>query len=290
MKIGFIGLGIMGSRMAANLLKGGHKLKVYNRTLSKAEALVEKGAKLSHSAKEAADNVDVLFTMLSTPDSVKSIALGKKGFLTSMKRNSIWVDCSTVNPSFSREIAKIAEEKGIRFIDAPVAGTKQPAEKGELIILTGGNKNDIEEVTPLLNLMGKKIIYAGETGMGTSLKMVINLMLASAMEVFSEALTLGESLGFTKEKLYDVLIGGPVTAPFLAGKTEKINKLSFEADFPLQLMLKDMQLIEQTAKENNINLPAADSIKEIYSEAVKNGFGHKDFSAIYSFLQNKSKT
>jgi len=290
MKIGFIGLGIMGSRMAANLLKGGHKLKVYNRTLSKAEALVEKGAKLSHSAKEAADNVDVLFTMLSTPDSVKSIALGKKGFLTSMKRNSIWVDCSTVNPSFSREIAKIAEEKGIRFIDAPVAGTKQPAEKGELIILTGGNKNDIEEVTPLLNLMGKKIIYAGETGMGTSLKMVINLMLASAMEVFSEALTLGESLGFTKEKLYDVLIGGPVTAPFLAGKTEKINKLSFEADFPLQLMLKDMQLIEQTVKENNINLPAADSIKEIYSEAVKNGFGHKDFSAIYSFLQNKSKT
>jgi len=290
MKIGFIGLGIMGSRMAANLLKGGHKLKVYNRTLSKAEALVEKGAKLSHSAKEAADNVDVLFTMLSTPDSVKSIALGKKGFLTSMKRNSIWVDCSTVNPSFSREIAKIAEEKGIRFIDAPVAGTKQPAEKGELIILTGGNKNDIEEVTPLLNLMGKKIIYAGETGMGTSLKMVINLMLASAMEVFSEALTLGESLGFTKEKLYDVLIGGPVTAPFLAGKTEKINKLNFEADFPLQLMLKDMQLIEQTAKENNINLPAADSIKEIYSEAVKNGFGHKDFSAIYSFLQNKSKT
>ncbi len=287
MQIGFIGLGIMGSRMAANLLKGGHKLKVYNRTLSKAEELVKKGAELSHSSKEAADNVDVLFTMLSNPDAIKDAALGEKGFLTSMKKNSIWVDCSTVNPSFSKEMTKEANEKGIRFIDAPVAGTKLPAEKGELIIIVGGNKNDIEEITPLLNLMGKKIIYAGDNGMGTSLKMVINLMLASAMEVFSEALILGETLGFTKEKLYDVLIGGPVTAPFLAGKKDKIDKLNFEADFPLQLMLKDMQLIGQTAKENNINLPAADSIKEIYSEAVKNGFGDKDFSVIYSFLQNK---
>ena len=290
MQIGFIGLGIMGSRMAANLLKGGHKLKVYNRTLSKAEELVKKGAELSHSSKEAADNVDVLFTMLSNPDAVKDAALGEKGFLTSMKKNSIWVDCSTVNPSFSKEMTKEANEKGIRFIDAPVAGTKLPAEKGELIIIVGGNKNDIEEITPLLNLMGKKIIYAGDNGMGTSLKMVINLMLASAMEVFSEALILGETLGFTKEKLYDVLIGGPVTAPFLAGKKNKIDKLNFEADFPLQLMLKDMQLIGQTAKENNINLPAADSIKEIYSEAVKNGFGDKDFSVIYSFLQIKSKS
>ena len=287
MQIGFIGLGIMGSRMAANLLKDGYEVKVYNRTLSKTEAIVEKGAELSHSVKEVATDVDVLFTVISTPDAVKDVALGEEGFLTSMKKNSIWIDCSTVNPSFSIEMAKIASAKGIRFIDAPVAGTKQPAEKGELIILAGGDKNDIEEVTPLFNLIGKKIIYAGENGMGTSLKMVINLMLASAMEVFSEALTLGETLGFVKEKLFNVLLGGPVTAPFLTAKKDKIDKRNFETDFSLQWMLKDLQLIEQTAKENNLNLPAADSIKEIYSRAVKMGLGVKDFSAIYEFVRDK---
>ena len=287
MQIGFIGLGIMGSRMAANLLKGGYEVKVYNRTISKADALIKKGAKLSNSEKEVAEDVDVLITILSTPAAVREVTLGNKGFLTSMKKNSIWIDCSTVNPSFSKEMAKRTKEKGIRFIDAPVAGTKQPAEKGELIILAGGNKNDIDEVTPLFNLIGKKIIYAGENGMGTSLKMVINLMLAGAMEVFSEALTLGETLGFTKEKLFDVLIGGPVTAPFLAAKKDKIDKRNFETDFPLQWMLKDLQLIEQTAKENNLNLPAANSIKEIYSEAVKTGFGEKDFSAIYEYVKDK---
>lgn len=287
MKIGFIGTGIMGSRMAANLLKAGYEVKVYNRTLSKAKELENEGAMLSQSAKEAADGVDVLFTMLSTPDAVRETAFGEKGFFSSMKKNSIWTDCSTVNPSFSKEMAEASKKKGLRFIDAPVAGTKQPAEKGELIILAGGNKKDVEEVTPLLNIIGKKIIYAGEHGMGTSLKMVINTMLASAMEVFSEALVLGETLGFSKEKLFEVLIGGPLTAPFLAAKKVKIEKADFEADFPLQWMLKDMRLITKTADENNVELPVAELVTEVYSSAVNKGLGDMDFSAIYKFVKDK---
>lgn len=284
MKAGFIGLGLMGSRMAANILEGGYELIIYNRTASKAEPLVKKGAELAQTAYQAAAGADVLFTMLSTPDSIKALALEPDGFLQGLQKNAIWIDCSTVNPSFTRWIAKTAAEKGIRFIDAPVSGTTIPAEKGELTFFAGGNKNDIDEVMPLLNLMGKKIIYAGNTGMGTSFKMVVNLMLAAAMESFSEALTLGEALGLTREQLFEVLIGGPVTAPMIAGKKNKITTNEYSADFPLKWMHKDLQLVTDTAYENMVPLPVTHIIKEVFSLADKKGLGDFDFSAIYKFF------
>jgi 3-hydroxyisobutyrate dehydrogenase/glyoxylate/succinic semialdehyde reductase len=284
MKAGFIGLGLMGSRMAANLLKGGHELIVYNRTASKAESLINMGAIPAALPVDTAKDTDVLFTMMSTPEAVKSAALSVNGFLGGASKKLIWVDCSTVNPSFTKWMANAAAEKGVRFIDAPVSGTTIPAEKGELIFFAGGNESDIEEVTPLLNLMGKKIIHAGKTGMGTSLKMINNLMLAMVMESFSEALLLGESLGFTKEKLFEMLAGSPVAAPMLAGKKDNIINNNFDAQFPLQWMYKDMQLVALTAYENNIPLPSANVVKELYALAAKEGLGEMDFSAIYKFL------
>jgi 3-hydroxyisobutyrate dehydrogenase/glyoxylate/succinic semialdehyde reductase len=286
MKIGFIGLGIMGSRMAANLLKNGYELIVYNRTKEKAEPLLENGAELAGSPAEAAKVSDVMFTMLANPDAVKETALGKNGFLTSMKRNSIWVDCSTVNPSFSKEMSERSKENGIRFLDAPVAGTKDPAEKGELIIFVGGDEKDFNELKPALQVLGKKVLHMGDNGKGTSMKMVVNLMLANSMVSFAEAMTLGESLGFPKETLFNTLIGGPVTAPFLASKKEKIKNENFDTEFPLQHMQKDLHLVDQTAFENHISLPLSNISKEIYGLAIKNGFGKKDFSAVYEFLHS----
>jgi glyoxylate/succinic semialdehyde reductase len=284
MKIGFIGLGIMGSKMAMNLLNQGYDLFVYNRTKEKAENLVEKGAKLAGSPAEAAKYCDILFTMLADPKAVKETAIGKNGFLDSLKKNSLWIDTSTVNPSFSKEMGAKAKEKGIRFLDAPVAGSAGPAEKGELVIFVGGDKKDFDEAKPLLEILGKKIIHLGETGKGTSMKMVVNLMLGNAMASFAEAMTLGESLGFTKDAVFDTLLGGPVTAPFLSGKKDKIKDRNFEADFPLELMQKDLFLVSQTAFENKISLPLSNTTKEIYGLAVKNGLGEKDFSAVYEFL------
>ncbi|MFZ0452192.1 MAG: NAD(P)-dependent oxidoreductase [Ignavibacteriaceae bacterium] len=285
MKVGFIGLGLMGSRMAENLLKGGYELIVYNRTKEKAEPIVKKGASLAGSFKEAGENADILFTMLSNPEAVKEAAVGKNGFLESLKENSLWIDLSTVNPSFSIEMNEKAGEKNIRFLDAPVAGTVGPAERGELIILVGGDENDLNEAKPLLEKMGKKIIHLGKNGMGTSMKMVINLMLANSMVAFAEAITLGESLGFSKDALFNTLIGGPVTAPFLASKKEKIQKDDFSTEFPLEHMQKDLQLVDITAFENKISLPLSNIAKEIYGLAIKNGLGEKDFSAVYEFLK-----
>ncbi len=289
MSVGFIGLGLMGIRMANNLIEKGNELVVYNRTIEKAQPLIDKGAEFVESPAEVGSRTDILFTMLSGPDAVSKVAFGENGFLYQMEQKSIWIDCSTVNPSFTKDAATKANGMNVRFIDAPVAGTTTPAEKGELIFFTGGAKKDVDEVRPLLEAMGKKIIYMGENGKGTGMKMVINLLLGQAMIAFSEGIALGEALGFTKEDLFNVLMGGPVTAPFLAGKKDKISKGNYEAEFPLQWMYKDLHLAALTGYENNIALQMTNTGKEIFGLANQYGFGEKDFSAVYEFLNSTKK-
>lgn len=285
--IGFIGLGIMGSGMAGNLLNSGHELVVYNRTKQKAEGLLKNGAKWADSAREAAAQSKILFTMLANPEVVEEVALGKEGFLDSLSEGSLWVDCSTVNPSFSKRMAEEAEKRHIRFLDAPVSGTRGPAEKGELIFLVGGKQEDLNEVRPLLDVMGKQVLYQGEPGKGASIKLVINLMLAQSMVAFAEAVNLGEALGLSKEMVIETLLNLPVTAPSLKGKKDKILHNEFSPDFPLTLIQKDLQLVSQTAYENNLALPSANIAKEIYALAKQQGLADLDFSAVFQFLSKK---
>lgn len=284
MQIAFIGTGIMGSRMAHNLLRNNYELIVHNRTKEKAEQLINEGAGWADSPLDAGKNADILFSMLGNPEAVKEMALHKKGFLTGMEKNALWVDCSTVNPSFSKEMSRKAGEKGIRFIDAPVAGTKQPAEKGELIFFVGGNKKDFEEIRPLLEKMGKKILHLGEAGKGTSMKMVVNLLLGASMASFSEAMVLGKALGFDKDTLLNTLLGGAVTAPYLSAKKEKFATNKYETEFPLRWMLKDLKLVSETAEEKNLTLKAVNTIKEEFTRANEAGYGEQDFSSLFKYL------
>ncbi len=285
MKIGFIGLGIMGSRMAANLLKKGHELTVYNRTRQKAESLTAQGAVWALTPAEAVEKASVVITMLSKPDAVAETALlGKNGFLHRLRANSLWIDCSTVNPSFSRLMAAEAAQRKIRFLDAPVSGSKGPAEQGQLIFFVGGEKADVEEGRPLFEAMGKSVFHVGGHGMGTAMKMVNNVILAQAMAAFCEALVLGEALGISREQLLNTLLNSPVVSPFLAFKRAKLEKGTFDPEFPLQWMHKDLQLASDTAYETGAALPLANLTKEIYALAVKNGLGEQDFSAVYKVL------
>ena len=288
MKIGFIGLGLMGSRMAKNLVKNNYELIVYNRTKEKAKELVELGAEFAESAKYVGKNCDVVFTMLSNPDAVSNMALGADGFLSNMKQKSIWVDCSTVNPSFSVTVSRIAKGMDVRFVDAPVAGTIYPAEKGELVFIVGGEKKDVEEINPFLEKMGKKMIHVGENGKGTSLKIVLNLLLGNAMAAFSEAMALGEAMGISKDILLSTIIGGPLAAPFLNGKKEKILTGEFYTEFPLELMHKDLQLASVTGFENNVSLMLTNISKEIFGSAKSSGLSKEDYSAVYKYLADKN--
>jgi 3-hydroxyisobutyrate dehydrogenase-like beta-hydroxyacid dehydrogenase len=283
MKIGFIGLGIMGSRMAANLQKHGYPLVVFNRTRAKAEPLLGPCGTFSDSPAKLAEQVDVLFTMLAHPDAVEQAALGRNGFLDHLKANALWVDCSSVNPSFSKKMAAEAARREIHFVDAPVTGSAPAAAEAKLIFWVGAEMADLERIRPLVLCMGNKIVHTGGQGSGTSMKMVINLLLGTGMAAFAEGMALGEGLGISRKMLFDSLLGTPAVAPFVATKREKIESGNYEAEFPLRWMQKDMHLASVSAYESGVAMPLTTAAKEMYRLAMREGYGTEDFSAIYEF-------
>jgi 3-hydroxyisobutyrate dehydrogenase-like beta-hydroxyacid dehydrogenase len=290
MKIGFIGLGIMGSRMAANLQKHGYSLVVFNRTRAKAEALLGPCGTFSDSPAKVADQVDILFTMLANPDAVEEAALRANGFVNYLRPNALWVDCSSVNPSFSKKMAAAAAARQIRFVDAPVTGSAPVATEGKLVFWIGGEDADLETIRPLLLCMGNKIVHVGGHGMGTSLKMVINLLIGNAMAAFAEGMALGEGLGISREVLFDCLLGMPAVAPFLAAKREKIERGNYDPEFPLRWMQKDLHLASVSAYETDVALPVTNVTKEVYRLAMRGGHGTEDFSVIYDYLTTTHRT
>ena len=288
MRIGFIGLGIMGSRMAANLQKHGYPLVVFNRTRAKAQPLLDKGASFAESPAKLAEQVDLLFTMLAHPDAVEQAALGENGFLNHLTPNALWVDCSSVNPSFSKKMAAEAARRRVHFVDAPVTGSAPVAKDANLVFWVGADGADLETIRPLLLCMGSRIVDAGGRGMGTSMKMVINLLLGTGMAAFAEAMALGEGLGISRKMLFDSLLGMPAVAPFLASKREKIESGNYEAEFPLRWMQKDMHLASTSAYEAGVAMPLTNVTKEIYRLAMRGGHDTKDFSAIYEFTMGNN--
>jgi 3-hydroxyisobutyrate dehydrogenase-like beta-hydroxyacid dehydrogenase len=287
MKIGFIGLGIMGSRMAANLQKHGNSLVVFNRTRAKAEPLLGPCGTFSDSAAKLAEQVDLLFTMLAHPDAVEQAALGADGFLNHLRPNALWADCSSVNPSFSKKMAAETARREVHFVDTPVTGSAPAAAEAKLIFWVGADPVDLERIRPLLLCMGNKIVHAGGHGAGTSMKMVVNLLLGTGMAAFAEAMALGEGLGISRKMLFDSLLGTPAVAPFLGSKREKIESGNYEAEFPLRWMQKDMHLATVSAYETRVALPLTNVTKEIYRLAMRDGHDTEDFSAICEFTTRR---
>lgn len=283
-KVAFIGMGIMGSRMAKNLQKTGMDLIVHNRTKEKAKELLDAGAEWAASPKDAAEKSEIIFTMLSNPEIVEEIYFGEDGLAKGLKRGALWVDSSTVNPSFSRKMAQTLKDSGVRFLDAPVSGSLAPAEKGELIFLVGGEKADFDQAKPYFDAMGKVSHFLGENGKGSSMKLLINLLLAQSMAAFTETLHLGEAMGFPKTQLLETLLNHPVTPALLNGKKEKWLTGDYSPEFPLKHMQKDIHLVAETAFELNRAMPLANATKELFAQAKQNGLGDLDLSAIYKFM------
>ncbi|MEO1436505.1 MAG: NAD(P)-dependent oxidoreductase [Bacteroidota bacterium] len=284
MKVSFIGLGIMGSRMAANLLKGGIDLTVYNRSDAPIKLLQEQGAKVGNSYTHAVSNADVVFTMLSNPEVVQEIAAA---ILPAMKKGALWVDCSTVDPQSSLASAAKAKTLEIRFLDAPVTGTKPHAANAQLSFFVGGNVKDLTEVRPLLDLMGQKTLHLGDTGKGAAFKMLVNALLAQNMILFSETVLLGEKMGLSRDFLLDTLPNLVVSAPFTKFKASMIREGKYEVMFPLELMHKDLHLVNQMAYAFNQPMVMAAVAETLYGKAKQSGLGRQDFAAIHESLQGK---
>lgn len=274
----------MGSRMAANLLKNGVNVTVWNRSPQPSADLEKQGATTADSAQAAVKDADFVFSMLANPTAVEAVFLGKNGALNVMSKNAIWVDCSTVNPSFTARAQQAAEAAKVRFVDAPVAGTLPHAANAELVFFVGAEQQLLDEIQPYLDMMGKKVMRIGETGKGASFKMLVNVMLAQSMIIFSETVLLGEKMGLDKDFLLNVLPNLVVAAPFTKFKAEMIKGGEYDVQFPLELMHKDLHLAAVTAYELQQPLYLANVAKELFAKANQKGMGRLDFAAIHAYL------
>ncbi len=286
-KIGFIGLGIMGSRMASHIPLDQYDLYVYNRTAAKADPLKERGAVVCKTPAEVAENVEILITVLSTPEVVFDIAAGQDGFLCRMKENAIWINTTTIDKKSAIELAQLSKNNNVSYLDAPVSGSLIPAEQGELIFLLGGDNQVIAEVEPLLNFMGKKNLKVGNPGDAAAFKLVINAILGQSMVALAEGISLGRALGLQTDFLLENLFQTPVVSPVLSVKKKKIISNDFSPEFPLQWMHKDLFLAAEEAYRNNISLLQTNLCKEIFATARLSISEETDFSAVIKQYQRK---
>lgn len=289
MNVSFLGLGIMGSRMAANLLGSGVALTVWNRTAAAANIPELQAATVAPTLEDALRDADVVFSMLSSPEVIREVFFGEAGALTLMKPGALWVDCTTVNPSFTRAAAVEAKAAGIRFFDAPVAGSKPQAQAAQLGFFVGATDADIDPIRPFLDAMGAKVVAFREIGQGSAYKMLINAMLAQSMVVFSETVHLGEALGLDPDFLLEVIPTLPVMAPFTKFKKEAMRNDDYAVNFPLEWMHKDLHLATLTAYEAGQPLYLANLTKEIFAGAKQAGMSRLDFSAVHRFLGSKEE-
>ncbi|GAC1433591.1 MAG: NAD(P)-dependent oxidoreductase [Terriglobales bacterium] len=281
MRIAFLGLGIMGSPMAANLVKAGHAVTVWNRTVGK----TVEGARTASSPAEAAQGAEVVWMCVSDTKAVEGILFGKDGVEQSLTEDMIVVDSSTIAPSATRKFAERVGSKGVQYVDAPVTGSKAGAESGTLIFIVGGAEAVIKKLNPLFEAMGKRVFRMGETGKGHAAKLVMNLQIAVIYEGFAEALTLGAKMGVDAETLLPLINASMVKSGVVEYKAPFVLKRDFSPNFPLRLMHKDIQLALEAAKEARVKLPALEIVKEIYEVASEDGSGDLDYAATLTLLE-----
>ena len=279
-KYGFLGLGIMGQAMAANLLKADLTVTVWNRTTNKCDALIKKGALHQETPAKVVANSDITFAMVSDPAAAKELCFGKQGVLKGIGQGKDYIDVSTVDPQTSIEISNAIVEKGGRYLEAPVSGSKKPAEDGALVFLCAGDNSLYDEAIPAFELMGKKSFYLGETGFGAKMKLVINMIMGTMMAGFAEGISLGEKSGLKVDDILDVLDQGAISNPMFRLKGAMMIKNTFSAAFPLKHMQKDMRLALQMGDEERQALYIAGAANFAYIKARSKGSDDDDFSAV----------
>jgi 3-hydroxyisobutyrate dehydrogenase-like beta-hydroxyacid dehydrogenase len=290
-KVGLIGLGLMGQPMGLNLLKAGYSLTVWNRTASKAEALVAAGAKLANSARDVAAASDVLITIVSDPPALEGVLWGAagssqdSGALGALRPGSIYIDSSTVSPVLARKIAAACTERQIAFLDAPVTGGTWGAEKGELVFMVGGDAQVLKEAEPIFSKLGKRWFHLGPNGAGQTIKLAMNLILALEVDALAEALALVTAAGLQGEKLVEVMQSSMARAAVLDVKAPLLLKGEYPASFPLRLMHKDVGLALDLAKEAGVTLPAAAAAYSTYSAVKAAAKEDLDYAAVMKFWQ-----
>ena len=291
--IGFVGLGHMGLPMAVNLVQAGHHVLGYDLKPSLREEFLKKGGKSCEHLSEVAQACDVIITMLQTGDQVKQVCSGPEGLFSSLKSNSLYIDCSSIDVESSREIHQAASDHHILVVDAPVSGGVAGAEGASLTIMVGGSLAAFEAARPVLEVMGKNIIHTGEAGSGQAAKICNNMILGISMIAVSEAFTLADHLGLDAKKLFEVVNKASGQCWVMSKYTPVPGLLDnvpanrdYEPGFTADMMLKDLKLSQRAAGATDTNTRIASKATAIYQEFVDKGQGHLDFSAIIKGIQD----
>lgn len=283
MKIGFIGLGLMGNPMAKNILKNGFDLTVYNRTPTKTKELQKLGAKVAVSPKELAKQSDVIITMVTAGQDVEKVLFGKNGVIHDAKKGLIIIDMGTIGPTYAKKIANKLAKYGIDYLDAPVTGSTPGAINGTLTIFVGGKKDIFEKVKPLLLSMGKTLHYMGPNGMGQAIKMINNYLLAIQFEGISESMMLADSMGLTRQKTADVLKTTPASSPMMNLKMPNLVNNNYPLLFSIANLSKDLSLALNEVKKKT-KFPSLYQVEKLYKKAIKKYSG-EDCSAIIKIFE-----
>ncbi len=282
--IGFIGMGHMGSHMAQRLLDAGYQLTVYDRTKQKAKALGQRGAQVAQTPKDLAATCQVVMACVTDDEGQQDVMFGPDGALAGVHGGSMMIDLSTVSPDASRRLFQAAKEKGVPMIDAAVSGSVPQVDQGSLVIFAGGDHKTFEQCKPILDVLGKNSFYMGASGMGTTMKLVVNTLLGLGMQALAEAITLGEKAGLEKSLLLDVLDQTAVLTPGQKSKLENVRREQYPTNFALSLMHKDFSLVLSRAYDLSLSMPATAAAQQMYTAAMAKGMD-EDFSIMIKFME-----
>jgi 3-hydroxyisobutyrate dehydrogenase-like beta-hydroxyacid dehydrogenase len=289
--VGFIGLGIMGSRMAASLRTAGFELSVFNRTRERAEAwAAEHGGRAAASPREAADGADAVITMVVDGEQVEALLLGEDGAAAGAAPGTLFVDMSTIGPAAARRVGAALAERGHRFVDAPVTGSSPAAQAGTLTIMAGGADDDVAAAMPLFEAMGSTIVHAGELGQGQAVKVLSNAVSAVNCATLAQAFVVGRREGLDLGALVKVMEGGSAASKMLELKARPMLEHDFAPLFKLEHMLKDVQLALQEARTAGSGFPFAALAGELYSTGMGRGLGDQDFAAVLEVVEGMTGT
>jgi len=286
--LGFVGLAVMGSQMVNPRLGKGHAVTGYNRTRSKAQWLIDRGMKWADSPRAVSAAVDVTFAMVTNSAALAAITDGLDGLLAGLSKGKTFIDMSTVSPTVSRALATKVREKGADMVDSPVSGSVTTLQEGKLSVMVGGRRETFERVRPLLEDIGPKVTYVGDNGLALSMKIAINLSLATQMLAFSEGVLLAEKSGIARETAVDVLTHSAVASPMIQYRGPFVLQQPAEAWFDVNMMQKDMLLALEMGRQLDVPLPTTAISNEFLTAARAMGMAKQDFAVMFDVLARMS--
>ena len=284
-RIGFAGLGLMGSRMSRQLLDKGFPLTVWNRTAERCAPLAEKGARVACTPRELAEASDVVVTCVSDLGAVERVVFAADGVLAAARPGFRYLETSTISPELSRRIAEAFRDKGADALEAPVTGSKLGAERGTLLLMTGGRRETHEELMPVMMAMGQKAIYCGETGQGSVVKLIGNTYITFMLEALCETLVVGRKAGVPLETVLEVVMASGYASPYYTFKGAAIARRDFDQHFSIDLLVKDQNLMLAEAHVHKAPMPGLGAIREIFQAARAQGLGQEDICAVVKVIE-----